>query len=422
MTDRGAAPSDRAPACPFVAFDDDRDERADRPDHRHRCYAEVRPAPRAIAHQETYCLSPRFPACPTFQDWARREAAQARGITNRTGVGRVAAADDEPADAVDDAADDGADALAIGAAMAAGAADDADEKAALTVPEPYDDDSSPRGRQQRDWAAPPPWLGRTEDRAAAEGTEPPGAAGLSTSRWLTDVKPGDAGADDDTTFVTVPDPATTPTLVEPVPRPELAGIVGRQRRTARDATERARRERPVVGQARPLARADRERGRDRDHDDLTPAWERPRRFEAYPSIRSRVAFPTGVPPLAVAALALVVAALLLFVLPAFFFSKGTPVASASPTGSSALASASAAPTASPAATPLTYTVKPGDTLTKIANKFKTTQKAILAANPGLKNANLIAVGQVLNIPTPPPPDVIKSSSGTSASPSASTAP
>ena len=421
MTDRGAAPSDRAPACPFVAFDDDRDERADRPDHRHRCYAEVRPAPRAIAHQETYCLSPRFPACPTFQDWARREAAQARGITNRTGVGRVAAADEAPDGAADTAADDGADALAIGAAMAAGAADEADGKAALAVPEPYDDDGAPRGRQQRDWAAPPPWLGRTEERSAADGAEPAAAAGLATSRWLADVKPGDAGADDDTTFVTVPDPATTPTLVEPVPRPELAGIVGRQRRTARDATERARRDRPIVGQARPVARADRDRGRDRDHDDLTPAWERPRRFEAYPSIRSRVAFP-NVPRVALGALALVVAALLLLLLPGLFFSKGTPAGSAAPSASTAVASASAAPTASPSATPLTYTVKAGDTLTKIANKFKTTQKAILAANPGLKNANLIAVGQVLNIPTPPPPDVIKSSSGTSASPSASTAP
>ena len=421
MTDRGAAPSDRAPACPFVAFDDDRDERADRPDHRHRCYAEVRPAPRAIAHQETYCLSPRFPACPTFQDWARREAAQARGITNRTGLGRVPAADEPADEGAEDAPDDGADALAIGASMAAGAADEAEGKPALGVPDPYDDDSAPRGRQQRDWAAPPPWLGRTEDRPADDAAGPPGAAGLATSRWLADVKPGDAGAEDDTTFVTVPDPATTPTLVEPVPRPELAGIVGRQRRTARDATERARRDRPIVGQARPVGRADRDRGRDRDHDDLTPAWERPRRFEAYPSIRSRVAFPS-VPRVALGAIALVVAALLLLLLPGFFLSKGSPAASSSPTASTAIASASAAPTASPAATPLTYTVKAGDTLTKIANKFKTTQKAILAANPQLKNANLIAVGQVLNIPTPPPPDVIKSSSGASASPKASTAP
>src|SRR3954466_10869453 len=77
MTERGLPP-DGAPACPFVAFEDDRDERATAPDHRHRCFAEPRPAPRALAHQEAYCLSSAFPVCPTFQDWARREAAAAR--------------------------------------------------------------------------------------------------------------------------------------------------------------------------------------------------------------------------------------------------------------------------------------------------------------------------------------------------------
>ena len=78
MTDRGLPIVDGAPACPFVAFEDDRDGRAPAPDHRHRCYAEPRPAPRALAHQEAYCLSSAFPVCPTFQDWARREAATAR--------------------------------------------------------------------------------------------------------------------------------------------------------------------------------------------------------------------------------------------------------------------------------------------------------------------------------------------------------
>jgi nucleoid-associated protein YgaU len=62
--------------CPFVAFADERDLRAAEPDHRHRCYAEPRPAPRALAHQTRYCLSPGFTSCPTFQDWATREAAR----------------------------------------------------------------------------------------------------------------------------------------------------------------------------------------------------------------------------------------------------------------------------------------------------------------------------------------------------------
>src|SRR6266700_3012842 len=78
MTDRGPQIVNPARACPFVAFADERDERSTVPDHRHRCYAEEVPAPRALAHQEAYCLSSSFPVCPTFQDWAKREAARAR--------------------------------------------------------------------------------------------------------------------------------------------------------------------------------------------------------------------------------------------------------------------------------------------------------------------------------------------------------
>src|ERR1043165_4907701 len=90
MTERGLPIVDGAPACPFVAFEDDRDERAASPDHRHRCYAEARPAPRALAHQEAYCLSSAFPVCPTFQEWARREAAHARAGDAGTGASATA--------------------------------------------------------------------------------------------------------------------------------------------------------------------------------------------------------------------------------------------------------------------------------------------------------------------------------------------
>ncbi|MCC6300179.1 MAG: LysM peptidoglycan-binding domain-containing protein [Anaerolineales bacterium] len=46
---------------------------------------------------------------------------------------------------------------------------------------------------------------------------------------------------------------------------------------------------------------------------------------------------------------------------------------------------------------VTYTVKPGDTLTAIAIKFRTTVPAIAAAN-NIPNPDLISVGQVLTIP------------------------
>jgi hypothetical protein len=68
--------SDGGPsACPFVAFEDDRDHRSSKADHRHRCFAAPEPEPRAFPHQESYCLTAGFAGCPVFLDWARQEAA-----------------------------------------------------------------------------------------------------------------------------------------------------------------------------------------------------------------------------------------------------------------------------------------------------------------------------------------------------------
>jgi LysM repeat protein len=71
-------------ACPFVAFEDDRDHRADNPDYRHRCFAAAEPEPRALPHQERFCLSAAFAQCPIFLDWARQEAA---GVVSKNGAG-----------------------------------------------------------------------------------------------------------------------------------------------------------------------------------------------------------------------------------------------------------------------------------------------------------------------------------------------
>src|SRR5512132_3539800 len=76
MTDSGELFGESPHACPFVALELDRDRRSDKPDYRHRCFAEPTPQPRALAHQEAYCLSADFPACPIFQGWAMRAAAQ----------------------------------------------------------------------------------------------------------------------------------------------------------------------------------------------------------------------------------------------------------------------------------------------------------------------------------------------------------
>ena len=101
-------------ACPFVAFEDDRDHRSNSPDYRHRCFAAAEPEPRAFPHQERYCLSAGFPSCPVFLDWARQEAAAVKaagaavtpaaaaataGAAAAAGVAAAAATDDESAPA-----------------------------------------------------------------------------------------------------------------------------------------------------------------------------------------------------------------------------------------------------------------------------------------------------------------------------------
>jgi LysM repeat protein len=93
--------------------------------------------------------------------------------------------------------------------------------------------------------------------------------------------------------------------------------------------------------------------------------------------------------------------------------SGIPSASPGPTGtslSSGAPSASITPSASPSATPgatapptpipsgaVTYTVKPGDTLSGIAARFNTSVKAIQAAN-NIADPRVIRSGQVLVIP------------------------
>lgn len=47
----------------------------------------------------------------------------------------------------------------------------------------------------------------------------------------------------------------------------------------------------------------------------------------------------------------------------------------------------------------TYTVRAGDSLSSIAATYGTTVSQILAANPQITNANLISVGETINIPT-----------------------
>ena len=449
MTERGQPNIDGSPACPFVAFDDDRDARADRPDHRHRCFAEAEPAPRALAHQEAYCLSSAFPVCPTFQAWARREAAQAR--TDKAAADASAAVEADLGDPVQapQAGDDG-------------------RGAEEWVPAPTHDDevpleSQPRRNPPRDWAAPPPWATGAGAGAAAtsarsagapravppsspersseapeflapppRSTEGQGLAGSAADRLANGESVADVMAPSTGSAVrsTTPVPPRSVDLPSSAPDPELAGLVGGAAVVGATAGSNPRAATPMTDEQRaaagypPPSRSGRrpavsstrtsDRSREKSpplehvqHDG--PSWEHARRYEAYPTIKTRAGFGgmPGLPRVVLLAGALGVAALALFFLPALLGLGGGGGSGASPTPSATVvASVEPSPTEAPAPTPQTYTIKQGDNLSRIAKRYGVTVDQILAANKGtIKNANKIVPGMEIVIPVPVPDEV-----------------
>jgi LysM repeat protein len=308
-------PLDGGPsACPFVAFEDDRDHRSDAPDYRHRCFAAPEPEPRAFPHQERYCLSDGFAACPIFLDWARQEAA---GVKSAAAPAVIAASA-----AVDDTAD-------------------ADSGPAFLA-------SRPRS-------------------TAAEGAN---AAGKRTS----DASAGLWSYDAETKRTSAP-PAPLP--------PSSLGA-------------------PAVAMAR----------RGPTH----PGWENPPRLESFPRLRSRDDRRAN-QPLFIAAVFIAAIMVALVIYPFVFSSNHgstapgsgspAPVGSGASQGPSASSSQGMGASASPRFSFLTYVVKSGDYLAKIAGRFNLTLYEIEAANPQISDFEHIQVGWPLNIPpagyfTPPP--------------------
>jgi hypothetical protein len=417
MTERGLPIVDGAPACPFVAFEDDRDERAASPDHRHRCYAEAQPAPRALAHQEAYCLSSAFPVCPTFQDWARREAARSRADAPR------------PLDSV---------------------------AAAATA-------LSSQRNPPRNWAEPPPWSSRPgaessgdrawEDEGGALAGDAAGAAqpgrGLSGSyadRVASEPggpgippEPDDADLEDDDVPVGDVPPyappvaaaAATPRSAPPAradaqpPEDDVPALWDADDAQDEEPDEpvRRRRERDpdrlgaagigAAGASRAAAGAGGGGGgsagprRERRRDTGAPEWERARPLEAFPTLRSRRLPELSIPPLLVGVVALALAAAVLFALPGLLgFGKPSAGGSSQPSTPIRTQIITPAPTPVPKPTDQVYIVKSGDTLSRIAGRFGISLDELIAANAEtLPDPNKLQIGDQLIIPAKTPSDL-----------------
>jgi len=416
VTERIADPQ---AVCPFVALDEDRDHRAPGPDHRHRCFAESPAAPRALAHQAAYCLSGSFAGCPTFVDWARREAAPVK---------------------VDAAARSVREAGSTRAA----------------VPPPAVGPASRSGAPAKDWTAPPPWgsaagaamigaaAGSAEppvpegsaahgdvDKAAFDGSEP--AAAVSAGDADDAPEPAAAAPDDAPAFLAgrsarqAPTPAEAATPVAaptPVaartPTPVPAWDDGEPWNATEDDLDLhdgqptrvpvAAPRRTPVGYA-PVApgKSDRRAGSSRHGrgEASAPSWEEPRHVEEYPPLKSRRG--AGIPRLALYALAVLLVGAALFIAPSLLKGIGGGGDAASPTPA---ASASIVPTSEPSPTPIptpaqvVYTVKAGDSLSGIAAAYGVTVEDIMAANPSITDPNKIAPGDKIVIPQPLPSEIV----------------
>ena len=424
---------DGAPACPFVAFEDDRDGRALAPDHRHRCFAEPRPAPRALAHQEAYCLSSAFPVCPAFQDWARREAAAARPAARPP-----ASPDRQPRDVPP------VSAYQPPREPEPGPASDADDLS----------DPAPRRNPHRDWAAPPPWAGdpgmappqavSASAAAAAQEPDPYRGTRSSDSQGLAGSQADRLAGPEAGAPVSARQPSS-PTQDDPddwagagVAAVAAAGATASRAQAPSKSTRYeaqrpdARYNRRNASARQVMARGAQPKTNAAPNDDahvqqdavelFGPAWEKPRRYEAYPSLRTRIGLPGvgGIPRLAVAAIAVVLAAVVLFFVGPMLLGiggrdHGTGGASPTPVASGQ-ASTRPAATPAPAPTSQVYVVAKGDTMLKIAKKYGLTVQQLQAANPKIKNPNKIGIGDQIIIPAPTTGDSAGGSPGSSSAP------
>jgi hypothetical protein len=207
-----------------------------------------------------------------------------------------------------------------------------------------------------------------------------------------------------------------PPIRPPVPSQpadaELAGLVGARPRNEDRRDDDTSRHRTGTGR-RPAVSSTR-------HPGEGPQWEEPRRYEAFPTIKTRTSLP-GLPRIGVMAAAIGIAALALFFLPAvlgwFGDDGGGGGGSATPSPSAPIVEASPSPTVPPAPTPQFYIVRSGDTMSKIANRFGVTVDDLIEANKDtIKNPDLIAIGDRVIIPVPEPDSFEDPGTGASPAP------
>jgi LysM repeat protein len=414
MAHRGELFGEGPAACPFVALELDRDRRSDKPDYRHRCFAEPTPQPRAIAHQQAYCLSTNFAACPIFMDWAVRAAARPVPVPDGFEA-RATVVAEAPADAAlelepePDLAPEPLPAEAPEPLPAEALPDDIppvlpapDEPWPATAFAPPE---SAAGPEQLSAFEPPSAFDAVplppplpEPAATYAPVEPPAAASPAPDFDAFSVGPPVPPADDEA----------------PVPgfltgRRVVTGDPGRAPAAEPRRASGARPEAPT----RPKVK----------REDLLPSWELDGRYGAQAAgddgrgdrfgglittiavvailglgVAGVIFLPgllAGGGPATTPTPALTVGPTDLPLLTPTPAATTTPIASAAPTGSAEVSPM-------PTATPRLYRIKSGDQLSRIARRFHVSVDEIMAVNPQISDPDHIEIGQLIVIPQPLP--------------------
>jgi LysM repeat protein len=404
MSQRGEPFGETPQACPFIALELDRDRRSDKPDYRHRCFAEPTPQPRAIAHQEAYCLSPEFPACPIFQGWAMRAAARP--------VPGPSAKDSRVAQPL-------APIPTVAEAQAAAAQTPLPVDVAPVVPAPGE-------AWPADTFSAAPSVDTPEQLAAFEPADAGAGAGVDELALSATAAPEDSAPPLESTPVPsfLQGGANDALANEPAPLEDDAPVPGfLAGRSERAPAPRPRSSKPEIAYRETVSR-----------QDLVPSWELTGQYGADLNDergrrRGRTddqgsgggggdRFGGVITAVAVIAILALGVAGVIF-LPGLLAGRpavtATPIITApatafGPTPSPATITPVATigptlePTATPEpeATPRLYRVKSGDTLGRIAQRFRVTVADILAANPEITDPDQIVPGQVIVIPRPTP--------------------
>ncbi|MGI8927972.1 MAG: LysM peptidoglycan-binding domain-containing protein [Candidatus Limnocylindrales bacterium] len=403
MASRGTL-SDAGPStCPFVALELDRDRRSERPDYRHRCYAEQVPAPRTIAHQERFCLSPNFSGCPIFQDWAVRAAARPVPLPPGHEGGRRATPDPRGRALA------GAAATSMAASeMVAPASDPSVAPALEPQPQEVWPDSMATALPVVDAAA------------AAEGLAPEPIDEQQLAAF--DAQPIDSveptpPVEASTLAAAAVTPPRAP--MDRTPIPQTPGYEADPMDP--DESDAAAVPAFLAGRSsRPPLSPKADEGVPRE--DVVPSWEIDGRFGAQAGGEPRGdGALTRLLTVVAVIIILALGVLAVILIPGLL--SGSPqqttrpsvlrtalpttsliavVPTTSPLATLATPSPITQPTvaATPGPSPMPYTIKAGDTLARIARREGITVDDILAANPQISNPNDIQVGQRIVIPLP----------------------